>query len=491
MAPRVSFRLWVTAIILLSVLFLVQVFTITRTWHSDHHATNHAYSSKWMHTSRNTETDLYHEQARVVKKVNTCLLTVNVTMNYVFASASARGMVQTLREVIPREFSKLYSSPCWEADFEVSMKFSERTDEKRIVYGNETVTMKLNDHQYMYHLEKKDYKIVRHLQGRSAFSPLVCLPKVFLAGFLRCGSTFLYCLMTRMFHSSQVDKEPHWWIPRGPAAHHHQPEAKHVPTYLFNFLDTSRELASGRHNLSNYHQPLTIDGSPNLMFDWPRWYENDPSINYCLLPAIIPEVLPNSKFIIVMRNPLDVMYSAFWYSCTNLNVYLSRQIQLRGPTIFHDRVATKIGLFNSCISKHSLHACVNEISFFNNLYSPELPTCGRSRLGMALYIAHVQRWLSVVSRDKFLFLTLEELLRESGRVQRELWRFVGYPDAAYGGETDVSSCGKNTQYQIDYHNDPQLAMRDDTREMLTDFFKPYNQMLADLLNDTKFLWDHR
>jgi hypothetical protein len=49
--------------------------------------------------------------------------------------------------------------------------------------------------------------------------------------------------------------------------------------------------------------------------------------------------------------------------------------------------------------------------------------------------------------------------------------------------------GSNQQRAVDYKNDPRLAMRNDTREILRSFFRPYNQMLADLLGDRKFLWN--
>ena len=489
-------------------LLIFIIFVVTRMWHSNHLATNHAYSDEtnWKHSNSNNKHVQYqskiqaqsglrkkevgessqlkhlHEQESVVKNVEFCLLTVNITKNFTTASDNARRLVQVLREIIPRDFDQHYTSPCWEADFNVSVNIN-----------GISVIAQLNHHLYRTDLRDQNPLLIRKLQylrGGSTSSPLICLPKVFLAGFPKCGSTFLYCLMTHMFGSSQLQKEPNWWIAKRPETHPRKTESRHVPIYLLNFLDMSHELSSGHYNHTMYHQPLTIDGCPNLMEQWPRWYKDEPPINYCLLPAIIPQVLPDSKFVVVMRSPLDMLYSTFWYSCTRLHINLSRQTQIRGPSIFHEKAATKIAMFNTCMLNRSLHECIIEIN--HDLFSPELPaTCGRLRLGKALYIAHVQRWLSVVPRDKFLFLTLEELERETGSVQRELWRFVGYPDAAYDISTDGSRlCGKNIQHKIDYHNDPQLRMMDDTRKMLTHFFKPYNKMLVDLLNDTKFLWDH-
>ena len=35
------------------------------------------------------------------------------------------------------------------------------------------------------------------------------------------------------------------------------------------------------------------------------------------------------------------------------------------------------------------------------------------------------------------------------------------------------------------------AMMNETREILDDFFRPYNRLLADLLHDDRFLWNRK
>ena len=442
---------------------------------------------------------------RVKERLNKCLWGTNLTEEFeregylAIAHSNAMVLIHTIRKVIPRKFSESYVNPCWKANFEVfHQKYQDRSSGKVSNYiktkiDRELYISPLDDytsiakttlHMHFQHTNKRG----SHFVAGNMSSPLICLPKVFLAGFPKCGSSFLYCLMSEAFGSgSQVEKEPHWWITRGPAKHPRKPEASYIPIYLLNFLDTSRKLASGRYNNSNYHQPLTIDGTPNLMFDWPRWFENEPPINYCLLPAVIPQILPDSKFVVVMRNPLDMMYSAFWFSCTLIRANLSAEVIQRGPDIFHERTAAKVEQFKECRNSHSLHWCVLNITY--DAYSPEMPTCGRVRLEIGFYVVYVQRWLSVVPRDKFLFLTVNELSEETARVEKELWRLAGYPDTARSDKLRKPNyCRTNSQEHIDYHNDSRLHMREHTREMLTELFRPYSQMLANILNDTKFLW---
>ena len=55
-------------------------------------------------------------------------------------------------------------------------------------------------------------------------------------------------------------------------------------------------------------------------------------------------------------------------------------------------------------------------------------------------------------------------------------------------DTDLR-CNEDSQHVIDYKSDPRLKMREDTKQILVQFFLPYNQLLAELLGDDKFLWN--
>lgn len=111
---------------------------------------------------------------------------------------------------------------------------------------------------------------------------------------------------------------------------------------------------------------------------------------------------------------------------------------------------------------------------------------------MSLYYIHIQKWLSVISRDSFVFLTMEELSTDINLVEKKLLALLGldYPSKLNLKEGHVSACSGRTNSQSDYSDNPQLRMRKDTQEILTDFFRPYNQKLADLLGDDKFLWEN-
>ena len=121
----------------------------------------------------------------------------------------------------------------------------------------------------------------------------------------------------------------------------------------------------------------------------------------------------------------------------------------------------------------------------------DLTMCGRTRLEMGLYYVHARKWLSVVPRERILFFTLEELatqdLKHSAKVIVDFLE-IDSGDLKMHNLLDIH-CSKNQQKGIDYKHNPRLMMRNDTRQILIEFFKPYNQMLANLLGDDKFLWN--
>ena len=437
-------------------------------------------------------------EERVVGWIEACFLATNLS-RYLeregFLSAArdnARHMFRALRTLIPRTFSNNYLSPCWEADFKGSVRLEDKTI-KWVLDSIETVTS-FSTLGFQKFQERQMLRSFSHHHG-SVSSRLVCLPKFFVAGFPKCGTTYLYCLMGQRFGGgSNVAvpmKEPKFWasgMHSKSSSNSRKAAVGHISPYLFNFINASMKLSSS-HYQSMYQQPLTIDGSTNMMAGWPRFLNEPSATNYCLIPAVMTEVLPDSKYVVIMRNPVDRLYSAFWYSCHMYKGNVTTILHQNGPDIFHERIMTRLEQFTKCIRTFPTAVC---LKFKETSNSSDLLTCGRTQLEVSLYYIHIQKWLSVISRDSFVFLTMEELSTDINLVEKKLLALLGldYPSKLNLEEGHVLACSGRTNSQSDYSDNPQLRMRKDTQEILTDFFRPYNQKLADLLGDDKFLWEN-
>ena len=443
------------------------------------------------------------EQSTVYSNLEKCLSAANLTQYfkdtdwYSKAMDNALKFISTLREIIPAQFSRSFQTPCWETSFNLRYcraATSPHSTEYRLALEGEVGSMSFKSFAYTLRTPLMSALLRKYPEDIS--SSLVCLPKVFLAGFPKCGSSYVYCLLEKLagivdssHHMHHLEKEPHFWVPSGPSTNHafvhHPSDFAH---YLMNFLPAvEAEIESGFS--------LPVDGSPNLMFQWPRYVMDEGIVNYCLVPAVLPQVLPDSRYIVVMRDPVDALYSAFWFSCSTLNIDLNREQQLQAPALFHERVVHKIDIFNGCLHQLPIDKCMEDI--FVDLVGIN-KQCGRVRLELAFYHLYIRRWLAIVPREQFLFLTIEELKSQGGlgNVANRILRFLGFGVHVESEETlrnstssqeDSTFCN-NVQTRYDYHHDPLLMMRDDTRKILRTLFEPYNKELAKLLRDDRYLW---
>jgi hypothetical protein len=162
------------------------------------------------------------------------------------------------------------------------------------------------------------------------------------------------------------------------------------------------------------------------------------------------------------------------------------------PDLFHRKVLKKIEIFEACVRNAPIDKCMEDI--YERL-EESLKYCGRIRLEMGFFYLHIRKWLAVVPREQFLFLTSEELKSHEERVGRRIMDFLDIT-TEYGGEhcssNNATDRGRdfcnNVQTRYDYHRDPLLRMRNETRHILSAFYKPYKKKLATLLHDEKYLW---
>ena len=418
------------------------------------------------------------EVQRILERLDTCLEATNMMKYlkeaklYTVARDRAKQFFRDLRTIIPKTFNSSYYSPCWDVHFNVELTGT-RVKSK---VANMTFISDIMKYQY-----SSRSILQEHYYGKFS-SNVVCLPKILVPGFIKCGSTYLYSLMTEGLGvtPAQNEKEPHWWILGGANTHPHQPARADIPIYFFNFAKGTELIQAGHYDV------ITIDSSVNLIFDWLRYKEDEPPINYCQMPAIIPQVLPDSKFIVVMRKPAQMMYSAFWYSCSTRGVrVVPGQSRVSAPDIFHERVVIKLERFNQCLKHFSLEWCVVNITY--DFFSQEF-ACGTTRIELGIYYVHVHKWLSIIPRERFLFLTMEEVLEDINGTGRKLWKFMGVPGEFKG--VLPFEADRNEQKANNYHEELSLQMRKDTEKLLDDFFQPYNRKLVDLLGDPKFLWEN-
>lgn len=318
----------------------------------------------------------------------------------------------------------------------------------------------------------------------SVFQPtpeksFVCIPQVYFIGFPRSGSTQLYKMLTQHPEiKGGINKEPHWWT-KSQYTSKFPHDVINIVRYLSHFTSSSQYVKENPKS-------LLIDGSQSTIWDTRN------TGNLCFLPQLMSDIVPEAKYIVLMRNPIERLYSDFCYICEAF--WKSKGIQEipngfweNATELFHQNVMKEMKELKTCLKVESLEKCTHR-SLTNN----EVPTgCGRVRLGVSLYHVHINRWLKEIPKKHFLFLRTDELASDPLGVLDEVWSFL---DVAKQSETELQGLYEHlhsTKHQgaggggghVGWNS---IGAR--TEVVLRKFFQPYNNALVELLEDNGFNW---
>ena len=449
----------------------------------------------------------------IEEKVEKCMREANLVSGPLLTKArdNARYFLDEYRKVIPEKGLKGHRSHCWKGHYTANW-------DSKHVFG------KMGDISYSTRLSYYPFGpghpvrtgLAESFKTPQYSSNVLCLPNVYVLGYTKCGSTFFYSFLSKLIISSmgtskemEYSKETEYWARFDAYKKRVVPKVQTLGMLLLNYIPGMEAVKQSNTDA------ILIEGTPNTIVEWPVFTaEEDIKTNYCLFPAALPTLFPDSKYFAIVRNPLDMLYSNFWFSCTKRHNPVPDPF--KGPDVFHDRVMSKIHRFNNCVRDtsdpglsapcslddsynkcirqrtHLLDQCSDDI--IANEFTPELPPlCGEVTIYYGIYYIHVRKWLSLVRRDRLFVLTLEEVNQFPGKIVNDTLRFLDLKSLT-GKEVDKFAKGimktgdKYTQQVINYKSDPKLFMRADTRLALETFYHPYNTLLAELLKSNKFLW---
>ena len=107
----------------------------------------------------------------------------------------------------------------------------------------------------------------------------------------------------------------------------------------------------------------------------------------------------------------------------------------------------------------------------------------------SLYYVYVRDWLDVFPRDQVHIVHAEEYYKDRVHFTKDLFRFLGLDLDLINSETWDHIQNKEITNNSDQLGRMPESMLNATRTLLKNFFRPYNDMLAKLLNDDRFRWD--
>ncbi|XP_028846006.1 carbohydrate sulfotransferase 15-like isoform X2 [Denticeps clupeoides] len=323
---------------------------------------------------------------------------------------------------IPRKFLSTIKNPCW---------YEEHSGNSTVdPYGTNVYALYSRRFQAVYSYLRKTFQEHLYNQGDKRYR-LRCLPYFYIMGQPKCGTTDLY---DRLRHHPDVRftamKEPHWWTRK-------------------RFGEASASTMWDNNAWVYFYDNGTQEEPPFLVQDF------------------IHAVQPHAKFIVMLRDPVERLYSDYLYF----------GLANKSAEDFHQRVSESLQLFESCVSASSMRSCV-----YNTTLNMAMPV----RLQVGLYVIYILDWLTVFSKEQILVLRLEDHATNCKVTMHKVFDFLKLGALSVEKEAEITkSPASNTRRPADRNLGPMLPI---TRDLLKYFYHPFNQRLAKVVQDKAFLW---
>lgn len=305
---------------------------------------------------------------------------------------------------------------------------------------------------------------------------LKCLPYFMLIGLDKSGTTDLFFKIVKhpdvLKNSGDLNgKETLWWSWKryGYGYYWFQNKPMENLEKYYSYFKKAADIIETTSDNSGYHPMITCDGSVGDLWDftgWPQIHQNrglkEPKV---LTPHLIKHLSPNTKFIIMLRDPIRRLHSDFHYW----------HFDGTSSEDFHRQVLESIGQLNDCTQKYSLRNCVFDRTFHCNV---------TVRLHLGMYWVFLQEWLKVFPKDQFLILRMENFIKDSKSTLKRIFKFLELRDVS---NSDRDSPFQKPLYVNNMKKSHQIL--DKTKRVLKRFYQPSNKKLVRMLSDEQFLWE--
>jgi hypothetical protein len=178
------------------------------------------------------------------------------------------------------------------------------------------------------------------------------------------------------------------------------------------------------------------------------------------------EYFPDGKFIVMLRDPVERMYSHF---------HMSKKSKNQNFDAVAHRLVDK---FNECAYTNGCLPTPSNSSEMAPCVLSQMEQCATKFdiLNPGLYYFSLQRWFKYFNRDQFLIIHYPDFIGDGySGVVYEIEKFLGVEEIAL----------KQLARNVSPKRDP---MTESTRTFLKQFYEKYNSLLYELLG-RDFGWD--
>ncbi|XP_063447214.1 carbohydrate sulfotransferase 15-like [Mytilus trossulus] len=287
-----------------------------------------------------------------------------------------------------------------------------------------------------------------------------CLPYFMLIGIDKSGTTDLFSRITKhpeiKGNTGNQEKETKWWswLRYGFWLRQNAKRRRQTFYEYISYFDSSAAHKGNTVNDKRYHNVITGDGTPMDMWYYRGWpqipqnlHKSDPEV---LTPHLIRHINPDMKFIIILRNPIDRLYSDYFF--------LKRGVPTSAA--FDVAVNSSIQILNECT---------------------------RARINVGFYSVYLSEWFKVFPRDQFFILRTEDYTKDMFNHMSKLFKFLKAGELNIKQMSDLGILSKNRKH-VTKVKQKVAPMSHVTRKKLLKLYTPFNKELSAMLNDSRFLW---
>lgn len=295
---------------------------------------------------------------------------------------------------------------------------------------------------------------------------LRCLPYFYVAGFSHCGTKQLFNQLTIHPLISGDMKPSNRWLTKLRFL-----GFPFLSDYLQNF-DRAIESDIKRVTTNNsYHNAIFGDFTPSVI--WDNHYltgeskkKNMTELSYTTA-HVIKDLNPNARIIALLCDPVERLYDDWLSSKDDLS---SSKINV---SRFHEHVKHTIDKFTTCLRNNTLTRC----TFLAKPWGTTYKKMGLTRLEIGIYLVHLENFMKVFPKNQILVIKKEKDFKDTLTNLQAIFTFLGV-----GKITDPMLLKQMEWESMDDH-DVKSKMLPETKKLLQDFYKPYNERLIKLLGE--------
>lgn len=261
-------------------------------------------------------------------------------------------------------------------------------------------------------------------------SHLRAMPNFIIIGAAKCGTTSLYNYLIKHPNINPAfQKEPNFF-----SKHFN----KGITFYKSQFPFRRKGFITGEASTSYFSYPPA--------------------------PHRIAKIIPSTKLVVLLRNPIDRAYSLYYHNLKHLgnkDSYSFKEAINKEP----ERWDRELGEIVDCQSSCNL----------KNYYRLYKKHYHHAYLHRCIYIKFIRQWLNIFPREQLLVLKSEDLYEDPVYTYQKTLQFFNLPE--------------HNLREYNKHNPNHYPEMDTaTRNYLVGYFKPYNRLLSEYLK-IDFDWD--